>query len=81
MWGADGTGWNAESVVEVIVRSASGKRTVEQSLEGWRKGGVCKLEELEELTDIWSRNSTSVSRFWHYVSSREYEIIVTCSFH
>ncbi|KAF8463366.1 hypothetical protein JB92DRAFT_3066724 [Gautieria morchelliformis] len=59
VWGTAGSGWSAEVVVEVVMRSASGKKTVERSLEGWRKNAVCKLEELETLRDVWNRNSGS----------------------
>lgn len=56
VWGRDGTGWGDEVVVEVIVRNASGRRTVDRALEGWRKAGPCRLEELEELKALWVKS-------------------------
>lgn len=61
VWGADGTGWSDETVVELVVRSASGKRTIERSLEGWKRSGVCQLEDLWELKHIWNRNAVSLN--------------------
>ncbi|KIJ35511.1 hypothetical protein M422DRAFT_180688 [Sphaerobolus stellatus SS14] len=55
LWGANGAGWGDEVVVEILIRSASGKRTVDRTLEGWRRSGPSTLEDLEELKQIWSR--------------------------
>lgn len=63
MWGTNGPGWSKEVVVEVIMRSAVGKRTVERSLEGWGRDGVCALEALEGLKHVWSRRAVGVSVF------------------
>jgi len=53
VWGADGEGWGegGEVVVEVVVRGSGGggRRGVERCIEGWKIGGPCKVEELEDV--------------------------------
>jgi len=55
IWGANGSGWEEETVVEVFIRSAAGRKTVDRTLEGWGKNGPCKLEELELLEVMWTK--------------------------
>ncbi|KAF8583498.1 hypothetical protein K439DRAFT_50519 [Ramaria rubella] len=57
VWGTKGNGWGDETVVELVVRSTSGKRTIDRTLEGWKQTGICELEDLEELKAIWGKRA------------------------
>ncbi|KAF8521113.1 hypothetical protein BU17DRAFT_88379 [Hysterangium stoloniferum] len=59
IWGANGSGWEDETVVEVFIRSATGRKTVDRTLEGWGKNRPCKLEELELLNVMWTKRAGS----------------------
>ncbi|EPQ60772.1 hypothetical protein GLOTRDRAFT_124520 [Gloeophyllum trabeum ATCC 11539] len=52
--GAEGEG-EGEAVVEVVVRSAGGRRGVERVLEGWKSGAACSLAEMDSLRRVFAR--------------------------